>query len=39
MSRRKPDIEKMKNVLGHPLTALEEGIEQVIGHGKKYHHW
>lgn len=39
MSRRKPDIEKMKNVLGRPLTGLEEGITQVIGHGKKYHHW
>lgn len=39
MTRRKPDINKMKSVLGRPLTSLEEGISQVIAHGKKYHHW
>ncbi|WP_281615351.1 NAD-dependent epimerase/dehydratase family protein [Flammeovirga sp. SubArs3] len=30
MSRRQPDIEKMKEVLQRPLTLLEDGLEKVI---------
>lgn len=30
MTRRKPDISKMKQVLRRPLTTLDEGIEKVL---------
>ncbi|MBK7957513.1 MAG: NAD-dependent epimerase/dehydratase family protein [Bacteroidetes bacterium] len=39
MSRRKPDIAKMKLVLNRDLTSLETGINQMIEFGKKYRHW
>jgi len=29
MARRKPDISRMKNYLGHPLIALEQGISRL----------
>lgn len=34
MSRRKPDIGKMRALLGRPLTAVEEGIRRTIESGK-----
>ncbi len=33
MSRRKPDISKMKALLGRPMTELEEGIKRTIDSG------
>jgi UDP-glucuronate decarboxylase len=33
MSRRKPDISKMKALLGRPMTQLEEGIKKTIDSG------
>jgi UDP-glucuronate decarboxylase len=39
MSRRKPDISKMRSILGRELTALDTGIETMIKFGKTYHHW
>ena len=32
MTRRKPDITRMKKLLGRKLTGLEEGIKNVIEH-------
>lgn len=37
MSRRKPDISKMKNLLGRPMTKLEEGIKRTIESGQYYY--
>ena len=37
MSRRKPDIEKMKNLLGRPMTKLEDGIKKTIESGQYYY--
>lgn len=34
MSRRKPDISKMKKLLNRPMTTLEEGIKKTIESGK-----
>ncbi|MEN9638882.1 MAG: hypothetical protein RLZZ262_750 [Bacteroidota bacterium] len=34
MTRRKPDIEKMCQILDRPLTTLESGIQQLINHIK-----
>ncbi len=34
MSRRKPDIEKMKTLLGRPMISLEEGIRKTIASGQ-----
>lgn len=34
MSRRKPDIEKMKILLGRPMISLEEGIRKTIESGQ-----
>lgn len=34
MTRRKPDITKMKKLLGRPMTLLEEGIEKTIESGQ-----
>jgi len=34
MTRRKPDITKMKSILQHELKPLEEGIEKLIEHFK-----
>ena len=34
MSRRKPDIEKMKNLLGRPMIKLEDGIKRTIESGQ-----
>lgn len=33
MTRRKPDIGKMKKLLGRPMTTLEEGIKKTIDSG------
>ncbi len=33
MSRRKPDISKMKALLGRPMTELEDGIKRTIDSG------
>ena len=33
MTRRKPDIDKMKKLLGRPLLPIEEGIKKVIASG------
>lgn len=33
MTRRKPDIAKMKKLLGRPMTTLEEGIKKTIDSG------
>jgi UDP-glucose 4-epimerase len=30
MTRRKPDISKMKSILGRPLTSLDEGLRKTI---------
>jgi len=37
MSRRKPDITKMKNLLGRPMTKLEDGIKLTIESGQYYY--
>ena len=37
MSRRKPDIEKMKNLLGRPMTKLEDGIKRTIDSGQYFY--
>jgi UDP-glucuronate decarboxylase len=37
MSRRKPDISKMKSLLGRPMTKLEDGIKQTIESGQYYY--
>ena len=37
MSRRKPDISKMKSLLGRPMTKLEDGIKQTIDSGQYYY--
>lgn len=34
MTRRKPDIEKMKTLLGRPMTSLEDGIRKTIESGQ-----
>lgn len=34
MTRRKPDIGKMKNLLGRPMTTIEEGIKLTIESGQ-----
>lgn len=34
MSRRKPDISKMKTLLGRPMTSLEDGIQKTIDSGE-----
>ncbi|MBP7389998.1 MAG: NAD-dependent epimerase/dehydratase family protein [Chitinophagales bacterium] len=34
MTRRKPDIAKMKKLLGRPMTTLEEGIKKTIESGQ-----
>ena len=34
MTRRKPDIEKMKNLLARPMTNLEDGIRKTIESGQ-----
>jgi UDP-glucuronate decarboxylase len=34
MSRRKPDISKMKQLLGRPMTNLEDGIRKTIESGQ-----
>jgi nucleoside-diphosphate-sugar epimerase len=34
MTRRKPDIEKMKILLGRPLTTIPEGIKMTINSGQ-----
>lgn len=34
MSRRKPDITKMKELLGRPMTNLEDGIKKTIKSGQ-----
>ncbi len=34
MTRRKPDIEKMKMLLGRPMISLEEGIRKTIESGQ-----
>jgi len=34
MTRRQPDIEKMKHVLGRPLVPVEQGIKRLIAHKK-----
>ena len=34
MTRRKPDATKMKELLGKPLTTLEEGIKKILESGK-----
>lgn len=34
MTRRKPDIAKMRKLLGRPMTALEEGIRKTIESGQ-----
>ena len=33
MTRRKPDIAKMKELLGRPLLPIEAGIKKVIASG------
>lgn len=35
MSRRQPDISKMRSILNHPLKPLDEGIELVLKFQKK----
>ena len=30
MTRRQPDIKKMQNLLNHPFTSLEEGLQRII---------
>jgi UDP-glucose 4-epimerase len=37
MSRRKPDVSKMKSLLGRPMTKLEDGIRQTIESGQYYY--
>jgi UDP-glucose 4-epimerase len=37
MTRRKPDITKMKNLLGRPMTNLEDGIRKTIDSGQYYY--
>jgi len=37
MSRRKPDISKMKSLLGRPMTKLEDGIRRTIESGQYYY--
>jgi len=34
MTRRKPDISKMKQLINHPLLSLEEGLKRVIANHK-----
>jgi UDP-glucose 4-epimerase len=34
MTRRKPDITKMKNLLGRPMVTIEEGIRKTIESGE-----
>ncbi len=34
MSRRKPDISKMKQLLGRPMTNLEDGIKKTLDSGQ-----
>jgi UDP-glucose 4-epimerase len=34
MTRRQPDISKMRNVLNRDLIQLEEGIERIIASGR-----
>jgi UDP-glucose 4-epimerase len=34
MTRRRPDIAKMKSLLGRPMTSLEEGIKKTIESGQ-----
>jgi len=37
MSRRKPDVSKMKSLLGRPMTKLEDGIRRTIESGQYYY--
>jgi len=30
MTRRQPDIKKMQDLLNHPFTSLEEGLQRII---------
>ena len=34
MTRRKPDVEKMRTLLGHDLLSIEEGIKKTVASGK-----
>lgn len=37
MTRRKPDVSKMKSLLGRPMMRIEEGIKQTIESGLYYY--